>query len=136
MIPLSSPLVFNNPILNPFFLIVSTPPTFSTNLTFLSVTFEQTLFFKNDLIFLRKNFYNRFYALCSIVSASCGSFKKSFCTLYQWSATFFMTAKILSIKIIEGPAVHLKHTVVVAYAESFRDFVSDFATSSQNNGNL
>ena len=56
--------------------------------------------------------------------------------LKQWSATFFMTAQILSIKIIEGPAVHLKHTVAVAYAESFRDFVSDFATFSQNNSDL
>ena len=49
---------------------------------------------------------------------------------------FFMRAQILSIKIIEGPAVLLKHTVAVAYAESFRDFVSDFATFSQNNGDL
>ena len=47
-----------------------------------------------------------------------------------------MRAQILSIKSIEGPAVHLKHTAEVAYAESFRDFVSDFATSSQNNGDL
>ena len=47
-----------------------------------------------------------------------------------------MRAQIVSTKIIEGPAVHLKHTVAVAYAESFRDFVSDFATSSQNNVDL
>ena len=47
-----------------------------------------------------------------------------------------MRAQIVSTKIIEGPAGHLKHTVAVAYAESFRDFVSDFATSSQNNGDL
>ena len=47
-----------------------------------------------------------------------------------------MRAQILSIKIIESPAVHLKHTVAVVYAESFRDSVSDFATSSQNNGDL
>ena len=44
-------------------------------------------------------------------------------------------AQVLSLEIIEGPGVHLKHTVAVEYAESFQegpnfDFVTDFATSS------
>ena len=33
--------------------------------------------------------------------------------LSQWLATFFTMAQILSLEIIEGPAVHLKHTVVI-----------------------
>ena len=40
-----------------------------------------------------------------------------------WSSSrqpFFMMAQILSLEVIEGPAVHLKHTASVAYAESFR----------------
>ena len=52
-----------------------------------------------------------------------------------------MMAQILSLEIIEGPAVHLKHTVAVAYAESFRggQILISSPTSPlpfQNHGNL
>ena len=63
--------------------ILNTPLKFNPHPTFLGVTFDRTLSFKDHVLSLQKKFHSRFRAFRSITSASWGPSKESLCTLYK-----------------------------------------------------
>ena len=63
--------------------ILDTPLNFNPTPTFLGVTFDRTLSFKDHILSLRKKFYPRLKALRSIASSSWGPTKESLALLYK-----------------------------------------------------
>ena len=69
--------------LKPFLSILHTPFNLNPNPTFLGVTFDRILSFKHHVLSFRKKFHTRFRVFRSIVTASWGPSKESFCTQYK-----------------------------------------------------